>query len=689
MSRSAFKMSTGLIIALTMICSRIVVAAPSQSHFWLAAHHDWFGKRGYFLVLENFFEPGQSSKLNDLRLVLGVADGREFRYLRAEQPLSLDHDYAVRVVINANTAELWLDGKRVAQSSGGTFVPNDRLEANVIPSFLTGPAEYSVQQSSVKITSNGKTLIDKLFKNDNSAMLVWGPGDSIRQDLKVTAPIVVETKFKLVPAIDLKSASPVLDKYGQARAAKFPGKIESDAQLLATVGEEDKKLAEWGERKNLDKFGGSTDAGWKDKATGFFRTMQKNGKWWLISPEGNPTFYVGMCAAPDLLWPPTPVTGREFLFEYLPPKDGKFADCWAKEIWSDGDGQDYVSFHALNMMRKYEASGDWKKAATERTQHRAKVLGFGGYGKWSTASDVTTLPVIQRTGVPNLVKHPDIFDPAIQKKFRDVLAAAIEPRKNDPFVMGWSVGNEKDECILPEEITAILKMDDSVPAKKALTEFFLSKVDPSHPTGSPITPNDQQLEKLRGFYAQRYYSFIYKTVKDLDPNHLYFGFWPVPGYWVNENDWRWVAPYCDVIGYDFYSAGFADEPAGRLIQELKKPVLNGEFSHPPNYNGQRGYGSYPSATASEQEAGERYAAWLKAAATNPYCVGVFYFAYRDQPLTGRGPGKGPEVVHGEHYAFGLVDITDRPKWDFVSRVRDANSQVIKWRQSAKDTTTER
>jgi hypothetical protein len=67
---------------------------------------------------------------------------------------------------------------------------------------------------------------------------------------------------------------------------------------------------------------------------------------------------------------------------------------------------------------------------------------------------------------------------------------------------------------------------------------------------------------------------------------------------------------------------------------------------------------------------------------NPYCVGVFYFAYRDQPLTGRGPGTGPAIVHGEHYAFGLVDVTDRPKWDFVSRVRDANLQVMQWRSGA-------
>jgi hypothetical protein len=40
-----------------------------------------------------------------------------------------------------------------------------------------------------------------------------------------------------------------------------------------------------------------------------------------------------------------------------------------------------------------------------------------------------------------------------------------------------------------------------------------------------------------------------------------------------------------VIGFDFYSSDFENEPTGRLIKEMNKPVLNGEFSHPPNYDG--------------------------------------------------------------------------------------------------------
>jgi hypothetical protein len=41
-------------------------------------------------------------------------------------------------------------------------------------------------------------------------------------------------------------------------------------------------------------------------------------------------------------------------------------------------------------------------------------------------------------------------------------------------------------------------------------------------------------------------------------------------------------------------------------------------------------------------------------------------------LTGRGPSTGTGPVQGEHYAFGLVNACDVPKYDLVRPVRAAN-----------------
>lgn len=193
---------------------------------------------------------------------------------------------------------------------------------------------------------------------------------------------------------------------------------------------------------------------------------------------------------------------------------------------------------------------------------------------------------------------------------------------------------------------------------------------------------DGDLERLRCFYADAYYAFIYQTVKEVDPNHLYFGFWIVPGWWENADDWRISARYCDVIGYDRYSHEFADTQLLDLMKEAGKPVLCGEFSFPAWYGGERGFGLYGVWSQDDKASGEEYRSWVQAAARNPYCVGVSWFQYRDQPLTGRGPGRGATLVQGEHYAFGAVDMADRPKWDLVERMRDANLAAARWRLKA-------
>ena len=200
----------------------------------------------------------------------------------------------------------------------------------------------------------------------------------------------------------------------------------------------------------------------------------------------------------------------------------------------------------------------------------------------------------------------------------------------------------------------------------------------------PATPDPppRDVEKLRTVLRGRLHSFLYTTIKDIDPNHLYLGNWIVPGWWVNEEDWRIHARHCDVIGYDRYNREYLEERLQRLQRESDKPTLCGEFGLPAWYEGRRGFGRYPANAADDGEAGELYEGWVRGAAADPYCIGLEWFLYRDQHVTGRGPGRGPELVHGEHFAFGIVTETDRVKWPLVQRMREANLQAAIWRQEA-------
>jgi uncharacterized protein (TIGR03437 family) len=81
------------------------------------------------------------------------------------------------------------------------------------------------------------------------------------------------------------------------------------------------------------------------------------------------------------------------------------------------------------------------------------------------------------------------------------------------------------------------------------------------------------------------------------------------------------------------------------------------------------------ASASDDaDAGAQYQTSLESAARNPWCVGVAWFEYRDEPVSGRGVlgESNLDLVEGEDYAFGMVDVADRPKYDLVEQVRTTN-----------------
>jgi hypothetical protein len=198
-----------------------------------------------------------------------------------------------------------------------------------------------------------------------------------------------------------------------------------------------------------------------------------------------------------------------------------------------------------------------------------------------------------------------------------------------------------------------------------------------------ITAPAAELNQLRRYYEDAYYGWVHNTIRAIDPNHMVVAAWVSIGWWAEEEDWDIAARHCEVVGYDRYSRAPSDPAMAARLARVDKPVLLGEFSFPPNYAGGRGLGAYPWAWATDDtEAGALYAAQVKASAVEPHTIGALWFEYRDEPVTGRGPGSGPQLVYGEDFAFGMVDGTDQPKWGLVEQVRAANLTLTSLRGAA-------
>lgn len=673
----------------------------ADQRFYFVSQYDWGAKRGFYVDVEG-------TELAKLPLILGVADGRDWRFASVVPPFELGRRYTVRAVLTPEGSQMFLDGRLACEIRGGFAPAGGRFEVGVQPHWASDLGDYVMVQESVRATveRNGRQVAQisdtmGLSPARPLPLYLFQPDESRAYELEVKPGDTLTVEFEFRPETsDLNKFAPFVDRYGQAVHGDWPGKVRSDEELQADIAREAAILATMPPSPDYDRYGGYKAAGWREQPTGFFYVTRRDGKWWLITPEGNPCFYLGVCSIPGQTWETTPVTGREFLFEWLPPEDGSFAPCWGVNLWGIQDGTKYFCHYAANLIRKYGAA-DWRRRAEEQCLRRLRAWGFHGGGKWGAPGRVVEVAVIGRWATPSLAGHPDIFAPAVAEAFRRDIERQVLPRRDDPWLLGWSLGNEYDEIIKRQEVRAILKMGPDVPAKRALVDHALDviyagdlarlsqawKISPQNRdqlyAASPDPPTED-IEALRQFYQDRYYDFIYTTVKDLDPNHLYLGNWIVPGWWEGEADWHIIARHCDVIGYDHYAIDHDSDLTRRLKRETNKPVLLGEYSYPPFYGGTRGVGRYHVYGRDDAHSGELYYRRIRQAAEDPYCVGALWFLYRDQPITGRGPGRGPKLVHGEHFCFGLVDATDRPRWDMVRRMREANLKAAQWRLGVAD-----
>jgi hypothetical protein len=674
-------------------------ADANDNRFLLASQFDFGAHKGFIIDLECHADGDALCRLANLKLFCGMGIGSTNKYLGFSESLQYNKDYSI-------TAEFGPDGMhaRLMDSKGnileekseqGVMSPMDGdLSYRQLPDWAKGMADYQIAETALSLESPGEKPLNVRFPTTGdispALFLFTSPtGLTASWHMAVNTTVTVKTSFRILPAPDIKKYLPLIDRYGQVRQAEWPEKVHTDADMRRDAMDESTRLKDWGAPAGFDPYGGWKKAGWKEKPTGFYRVLHKNGKWRMVTPEGYPCFYLGVCTAPAINWDKTPVTGREDIFAELPSRTASYsAEAWGKNSWGDVQDTDYCAFQAANIERRY--GNDWMKKEMALTIKRIKDWGFCGLGKWcNPIKGLPSTPVLSRGQVPNLVRHPDIFDPTIQKKFTEVLRRQIEPQKKNPWIVGWTVGSEYDEIVTSDEMKQILAKAVDTPSRKAILSWSVETLhkgsveEAAKSLGvqaatleelqaSKLNPTPAEQESLREFYEDSYYNFIYKTVKKIDPNHLYLGCWIVPGWWENESDWMTISRHCDVIGYDRYNPHFSDDMLTRLMKEADKPILAGEFSFPPVYDGLRGFGVYPTWANNDADAGRLYAQWMKDAVASPYCVGCNWFQYRDEPVTGRGPGNGPNPVYGEDYAFGLVTVTDHPKWTLLTAIRASN-----------------
>ena len=130
--------------------------------------------------------------------------------------------------------------------------------------------------------------------------------------------------------------------------------------------------------------------------------------------------------------------------------------------------------------------------------------------------------------------------------------------------------------------------------------------------------------------------------------------------------------HCDVVCFNIYADLPTDGSRGEFLREQDMPVVSGEFHFGALDRGMFHTGLRRAVDQNDRAA--KFAAYMRTAVAEPWCVGAHWFQFRDQPIPGR--------FDGENYNIGFVTITDTPYAELVAAARTFNRELYARRTGA-------
>ena len=229
------------------------------------------------------------------------------------------------------------------------------------------------------------------------------------------------------------------------------------------------------------------------------------------------------------------------------------------------------------------------------------------------------------------------------------VAEQCEPRKDDPWLLGYFLGNEPP---WPGRETVAADAILSGPAS------------PLQNARRHSSPKSDTPERRRQFLYQSYQKLVEAAtaaIRKHDPNHLTLGLRfgsSAPPEIVK------LSRVFDVYSLNNYAYTVNQREIAKVRDLIDKPILIGEF-----HFGTPGRGMTPGLkqTASQEERGVAYRYYVENAAADPSIVGAHWFEWVDEPSTGR--------FDGENYNIGMVDVTDRPYRELVEAARTTHRRL--------------
>jgi hypothetical protein len=376
-----------------------------------------------------------------------------------------------------------------------------------------------------------------------------------------------------------------------------------------------------------------TYGGWvklKGRKTGFFHTEQIDGRWWLVTPNGNVFLSKGVCSVDP---------ARKRHAPAMPPEERA---KWAKQTVEQLKGWNF------NTISLYGTKGGLPGMAYTAMLNLA----------------ASQRPNVWRDGVVL-----DYFSPEFQEAVEREAAALCRPLVNDPWLIGYYPDGElkwfPDIRGFDTVLQSFLKKPPASPGYQRALAFLKGR---GH---TPDTMTEEDKSAFLEVAAAQYGKVCTEAIRRNDPNHLILGMRfnehvPIPLS-------RGLGPYFDVLSLDIYEYRAPIYKLGEMNRLTGKPTLITEFSFKAMDSGNPNTVGAGEPVLTQQDRADLFAAYVEDLANLPSCIGYHWFQYRDQPK--ESSGHSPGGFGAENSNYGLVQIDETPWPLLTKRMTEENGAV--------------
>ncbi len=482
----------------------------------------------------------------------------------------------------------------------------------------------------------------------------------------------------------------MVDRFGQNARRDWPGKIRDEETLGERLREQAKDAMPTYPTEDWTPYGG-----WQKKrltqGSGYFATYKEGDKWWLVDPDGYAFFSVG----PNCVNVITDcrVDAVSDWLEWLPSEDdpiyGSFYDTRVRrqQVYREFKSFDY---RGANLYKVF--GQDWYKSWQKLIAAQLKSSGMNTIANWSDTNlygtaklpYVSQLPQFPTTTELIFRDFPDVFSPEYEENAA-LAAKALEPYRDDPYMIGYFLRNEPewafvDNLILAEEVlyneTRTVTKERLILSLQEQYETIDRLNDAWHTTYadfSALYSRQRQLAErspqaktdLIRFSRQMLQAYIdipAKHCREVDPNHMILGMrWA----WISDKELITGWENFDVFSINCYAVDPTSAIQNVIDLGVDLPVMIGEFHFGALDRGLTATGL--EGVETEADRGIAYQYYTERVAAHTHGVGCHYFQCYDQFYLGR--------FDGENYNIGMFDICSLPHSEMLSYFEACSERI--------------